>query len=173
MTTGRQPVVNAFNGYIINSSEALYQNDMDYAKTVHRAKAFCWSLEGIFQPKWSFKEAIEVCLKSHAVRIKPANSTSQHPVAVEYEFKHQFPHKYECDSQGFWHSLICSPVLAAYHLNGEIDLNALTAVIDRPCTVGRPRKVTAVAYAAHKPPKKKLTSFDAAKKIGSILVSVK
>ena len=34
LTTGNkavQPVQNMFNGYVINSTEALYKNDMDYA----------------------------------------------------------------------------------------------------------------------------------------------
>ena len=170
LTTGRNPIVNGFNGYIVNSSEALYQNDMDYAMNLQRAKTFCLSLEGIFQPKWTFMDAIDVCLKSHAVRVKPADAKSRHPIAVEHALREQqFKFEYECDCQGFWHSLICSHVLAAYHLNEEINLNALTAVIDRPCTVGRPRKLAAVTYAAHKPPEKKLTPFDAAKRIGSIL----
>ena len=44
----------------------------------------------------------------------------------------------------------------------------MTAVIDRSCTVGRPRKVLVVAYTVHKPSEKKLTPFDVAKKVGSI-----
>ena len=41
-----QPVQNMFNGSVINSTEALYQNDMDYAMTMERAKVFCLFVVG-------------------------------------------------------------------------------------------------------------------------------
>ena len=153
----------------MDTTEALYQNDMVYAMTVQRAKTFCLSLEGIFLPQWGFKDAIEVCLKSHAVRIKPASPTSRHPVALEHAVKEgPFKFDYACDCQGFWHALICSHVLAACHLTNEIDLIAMTAVIDRPCKAGRPTKYSAVTYAAHKAPERKDNNkFTATQLIGS------
>ena len=73
LTTGNkavQPVQNMFNGYVINSTEALYQNDMDYAMTMGRAKVFCSTLVGIFQPKWGFIVAVDLyegtCRALHA-----------------------------------------------------------------------------------------------------------
>ena len=55
-----QPVQHMFNGYVINSTEALYQNDIDYAMTMGRAKVFCSTLVGIFQPKWGFIIAVDL-----------------------------------------------------------------------------------------------------------------
>jgi hypothetical protein len=63
LTKGRNSIVNTFNGYVIYETESLYQNDMDYAMTLERAKVFCLSLGGIFKPTWNFHQAIECCLK--------------------------------------------------------------------------------------------------------------
>ena len=101
--------MNGFNGYVINDSESLYQNDMDYAMTLERAKKYCLSLEGILQPSWKFNDAIDVCLRSHAVRITAAKTTSRHPFLVEhYLSPGGFRNDYVCVCKGYWHVLICS-----------------------------------------------------------------
>ena len=167
-----QPVQNMFNGYVINSTEALYQNDMDYAMTImERAKVFCLTLVGIFQPKWGFIEAVEICMKAHAVRYTPASIASRHPIAKEYAKNKQegYQYEYTCDCQAWWHSLICAHVVAAMHLNDDIDLHSMTTEIDRPCKVGRPKKYVPVGFAAHKPIEKALDINAAAKWIGSVL----
>ena len=165
-----EPVQNMFNGYIINSTEALYQNDMDYAVTMNRAKIFCLSLEGIFQPSWGFNEAVDICMKAHAVRYRSASTTSRHPVLVEYA-QHQgvYQYEYTCDCQAWWHSLICAHVVAAMHLNKDIDLHSMTAVIDRPCKVGRPKHYVPVGFAAHLPVEKVLNTYAAGKWLGTEL----
>ena len=83
LTKGRNSIVNTFNGYVINDTGFLYQNDMDYAMTLG-AKVFCLSLEGIFNPTSNFHQAIECCLKSHAVRITAATTASRHPLLAEH-----------------------------------------------------------------------------------------
>jgi hypothetical protein len=163
--------VNTFNGYKINDTESLYQNDMDYAMTLERAKVFCLSIEGIFNPTWNFHQAIECCLKSHAVRITAATTTSRHPLLAEHSVSPAgFMKDYVCDCKGYWHKLICSHVLAAKHLNKDIYQDVMTRLIERPCTVGRPgqsrKPIGAATHVADEPV---LTIHEGAKWIGSRL----
>ena len=171
LTKGRNSIVNTFNGYVINDTESLYQNDMDYAMTLERAKVFCLSIEGIFNPTLNFHQAIECCLKSHAVRITAATTTSRHPLLAEHSVSPAgFMNDYVCDCKGYWHKLICSHVLAAMHLNKDIDLHVMTRLIERPCTVGRPGKSRKpIGAATHVADEPVLTIHEAAKWIGSRL----
>ena len=168
-----RPVVNSFNGYVINDTESLYQNDMDYAMTLERAKMFCLSLEGILQPTWVFKEAIEVCLKSHAVRITASTASSRHPIEIEHaKAPGGFRNDYVCDCKGYWHVLICSHVVvAAMHLNNDIDLHKMTSQIDSSCHPGRPKNslipIGIESHATADPAP--ITAHHAAKFLGSRL----
>ena len=66
--------------------------------------------------------------------------------------------------------LICSYVLAAMHLNKDVDLHLMTRLIERPCTVGRPSKSRMpIGIATHEAEKEVLTLHDAVKFIGSRL----
>ena len=96
-----QPVQNMFNGYVINSTEALYQNDMEYAMTMN--EVFCLIRFGIFQPKWRFIEAVDICMKAHAVRYTPASIASRHPVAKEYAKNKQEGYQHEIFKRGGIH----------------------------------------------------------------------
>ena len=137
---GKPAVVNTFNGYVVSDTETLYQNDMNYALTVERAKMYCLSLEGIFQPTWGFEDAINVCLKAHAVRMTASTATSRHPIEIQHAKDPVlgFRNDYVCDCKGYWHALICAHIVAAMHLNNDIDLHVMTRQIDYSCQKGRP-----------------------------------
>jgi hypothetical protein len=138
LTKGKNAVVNSFNGFVVNDTETLYQNDMDYSMTLERAKMFCLSLEGIVQPTWKFKDAIDVCLKSHAVRITASTANSRQPLEKDHAIAvGGFQNDYVCDCKGYWHVLICSHVVAAMHLMEDIDLHKMTRQIDYSCQPGR------------------------------------
>ena len=112
-----------------------------------------------------------MCLRSHAVRITAAKTTSRHPLLVEHFLSPGgFRNDYVCDCKGYWHVLICSHVLAAMHLNKDVDLHLMTRLIERPCSVGRPSKGRMpIGVATHEAEKEVLTLHDAIKFIGSRL----
>lgn len=138
-----------FNGFIFNSSSTMYQNDMDNAMTKHKAKHYCLSLQGISKANWTFEEACQMTLTAHAVRVEDATPDTIHPIS--------FPglatpkHKYRCDCKGWWHSLVCAHVLAAMHLNNDINLNTVNAKVNKPAIPGRPASYQPVGYKAQQP----------------------
>ena len=135
-----------FNGYIFNSSSTMYQGDMDNAMTSQKAKHYCLTLQGVSKANWKFEEACQTSLTAHAVRVEDATKETIHPIS--------FPglptpkHSYRCDCKGWWHSLVCAHVLAAMHLNSDINLNSLNAKVNKPAIPGRPASYKPVGYKA-------------------------
>ena len=90
-----------------------------------------------------------MCLTAHAVRVEDATPESIHPIS--------FPglptpkHNYRCDCKGWWHSLVCAHVLAAMHLNNDINLNTVNAKVNKPAIPGRPASYQPVGYKALQP----------------------
>jgi len=138
-----------FDGYVFNSTSSMFQADMDQAMTDKKAKHFCLTLLGVRKQEWNFESLCEIGLRAHAVRITEAKANTIQPIV--FPGINSFMYEYKCDCKGWWHSLVCSHVLAAMHLRKDINLKAINAQINRPAIPGRPLLYQPVTYKAHQP----------------------
>ena len=138
-----------FDGYIFNSSSTTFQDDMNNAMTARKARIYSLSVQGISKTSWTFEEACQTSLTAHAVQVQEATHDTIQPIA--FPGLPPLKYHYRCDCKGWWHSLVCAHVLAAMHLENDINLNVVNAKINKPALPGRPASYQPVGYKAQQP----------------------
>ena len=121
-----------FKGYVFNSSTHVWSYDTRNSLTLETAKKFLMTIVGITPPDClSWKDLSQLCINHHHVKVSDEG-------------------KYICDCAGYWHSTICSHVLAAKHLDGIINLNDMlfSPSLYKTKLIGRPKNVPKVGYAS-------------------------
>ena len=135
-----------FDGFVFNSSSNTFQRDMNNAMIDRKARVYSLTLQGISKTSWTFADVCQACLTAHAVQVQEATPDTLQPISFPGVPPLKF--HYRCDCKGWWHSLVCAHVLAAMHLQGDINLNVVNAKINKPAIPGRPALYQPVGYKA-------------------------